>query len=169
MQSISFLYCKIVKMASISGRIDVEKFFGTKFEMWKLKMEDLLIDRDLWDAVDENKSRPADPTLAAQYDVMDRKAKGLIRLCLADSILINVHEESTAKKLWKKLSEIYQAKSLVNKIFLRKKLHSLRIEEGGRIFEYLESFNMLVTQLTSVGVPMDEEERCQILLCSLPD
>lgn len=94
-------------------------------------MKDLLIDQDLWDAVDENKSRPADLTLAAQYDVIDRKAKGLIRLCLADSILINVHEEFTAKKLWKKLSEIYQAKSLVNKIFLRKKLYSLRMEEGG--------------------------------------
>ena len=33
-------------------------FFGTNFEMWKLKMEDLLIDRNLWDAVDENKIRP---------------------------------------------------------------------------------------------------------------
>ena len=69
--------------------------------MWKLKMEDLLIDQDLWDAVDENKFRPIDSTLAVQYDVTDRKAKGLIRLCLADSILINVHEEPTAKKLWK--------------------------------------------------------------------
>lgn len=28
---------------------------------------------------------------------------------------------------------------------------------------------MLVTQLTLVGVPMDEEERYQILLCSLPN
>ena len=28
---------------------------------------------------------------------------------------------------------------------------------------------MLVTQLTSIGVWMDEEERCQIFLCSLPD
>lgn len=79
----------------------------------------------------KNKHRPADLTLTTQYDVTDRKAKGLIRLCLADSILINVHEESTAKKLWKKLSEIYQAKSLVNKIFLRKKLYSLRMEEDG--------------------------------------
>ena len=65
--------------------------------------------------------------------------------------------------------KIYQVKSLVDKIFLRKKLYSLRMEEGGQIFEHLEKFNMLVTQLTSVGVPMDEEERCQILLCSLPD
>ena len=28
---------------------------------------------------------------------------------------------------------------------------------------------MLVAQLVSVGVKMDEEEKCQILLCSLPD
>ena len=28
---------------------------------------------------------------------------------------------------------------------------------------------MLVTQLTSVGLPVDDEERCQILLCSLPN
>lgn len=60
-------------------------------------------------------------------------------------------------------------KSFVNNIFLRKKLYSLRMEEGGKFFEHLERFNMLVTHLTSVGVPMDEEERCQILLCSLPD
>ena len=75
----------------------------------------------------------------------DIKAKGLIKLCLVGSILINVHEEPTTKKLWKKLSEIYQLKSLVNKIFLRKKLYSLRMEEGGWIYEYLEIFNMLVT------------------------
>ena len=90
-------------------------------------------------------------------------------MCLGDLILINVHEEPTAKKLWKKLSEIYQEKSLVNKIFLRKKLYSLRLEEGGQSFEHLKKINMLLTQLTLVGMPMDEEERCQILLCSLLD
>ena len=40
------------------------------------------------------------------------------------------------------------------------------MEKGGQISKHLESFNMLVTQLTSIEVPMDEEERCQILLCS---
>ena len=125
----SFLCCRIEKMANMSRRIDVEKFYGTNFEMWKLKMEDILIDQDLWDAVDENKFRPINLTLATQYDVTDIKAKGLIRLCLADSILINVYEEPTTKKLWKKLSEIYQVKSLVNKIFLRKNLYSLRMDE----------------------------------------
>ena len=60
-------------------------------------------------------------------------------------------------------------KSLVKKIFLRKKLYSLRMEEGGQISEHLESFNMLVTNLTSFRVSMDEEKTCQILLCLSPD
>jgi len=107
--------------------------------------------------------------LATAYDVMDHKAKGLIKLCLTNSVLINVHEEPSVKKLWKKLSEIYQEKSLVNKIFLRKKLYSLRMEEGGQSVDHLEAFNMLVAQLALVGVKMDEEVRCQILLCSFPD
>ena len=104
MQKFLFLCCRIAKMSSTSGRIEVERFFGTNFEMWKLKMEDLLVDRDLWDAVDEKKFRLIDPTLAEKYDVTDRKAKGLIKFCLANLILINVHEEPIAKKLWKNLS-----------------------------------------------------------------
>lgn len=34
-------------MASTS-RLEMEKFNGTNNELWKLKMEDLLVHRDLW-------------------------------------------------------------------------------------------------------------------------
>ena len=34
-------------MAS-SGKIEIEKFNGQSFELWKLKMEDLLVDKDQW-------------------------------------------------------------------------------------------------------------------------
>ena len=42
-------------MESMLRRID-----GTKFEMWKLKMEDLLIDWDLYDEINENKKNLTD-------------------------------------------------------------------------------------------------------------
>jgi hypothetical protein len=45
-------------MASSSRRIEVDKIF----EMCKLKMEDMLIDLDLWDDFDENVSSLVDPT-----------------------------------------------------------------------------------------------------------
>ena len=35
-----------------SGKIEIEKFNGQSFELWKLKMEDLLVDKDQWIAVD---------------------------------------------------------------------------------------------------------------------
>ena len=38
-------------MAS-SGNIEIEKFNGQSFELWKLKMEDLLVDKDQWIIVD---------------------------------------------------------------------------------------------------------------------
>ena len=38
-------------MASI-GKIEIDKFNGQSFELWKLKMEDLLVDKDQWIAVD---------------------------------------------------------------------------------------------------------------------
>ena len=35
-----------------SGKIEIEKFNGQSFELWKLKMEDLLVDKHQWIAVD---------------------------------------------------------------------------------------------------------------------
>ena len=38
-------------MAS-TGKIEIEKFNGQSFELWKLKMEDLLVDKDQRNVVD---------------------------------------------------------------------------------------------------------------------
>eukprot|EP00253_Pinus_taeda_P011213 PITA_11213 len=35
-----------------SGKIEIEKFNGQSFELWKFKMEDLLVDKDQWVTVD---------------------------------------------------------------------------------------------------------------------
>eukprot|EP00253_Pinus_taeda_P003694 PITA_03694 len=35
-----------------SGKIEIDKFNGQSFELWKLKMEDLLMDKDQWIMVD---------------------------------------------------------------------------------------------------------------------
>lgn len=81
--------------------MEVEKFNGSNFELWKLKMEDLLEDRDLGEAV----SHAAKPTTISQadWDLKDRKAKGLIRLYLADLVLLNVLHEKIANSLWTRL------------------------------------------------------------------
>ena len=42
-------------MASTLGRIEIEKFNETYFKLWKLKVEDMLVDRDLWISMSRNK------------------------------------------------------------------------------------------------------------------
>ena len=35
-----------------SSKMEIEKFNGQSFEMWKLKMEDMLVEIDQWIAMD---------------------------------------------------------------------------------------------------------------------
>jgi hypothetical protein len=101
------------------------------------------------------------------WEKLDRRARSTIRLCLTDSVLLNVSGESTAKELWNKLGNLYQSKFLVNKLFLRKKLYHLRMEDGDSVTKHLN--DTLVSQLVSVNITIAEEDKCITLLCSLPD
>jgi hypothetical protein len=50
-----------------------------------------------------------------EREKLERRERSTIRLCLADSVLMNVSDEDSAKKLWDKLGSLYQSMSLVNK------------------------------------------------------
>jgi hypothetical protein len=68
----------------------------------------------------------------------------MIRLCLVDSVLLNVLGEYSAKKLCDKLGSLYQLKSMVNKLFLRKKLYLPRMSEGNSVTGHLNAFSTII-------------------------
>ena len=86
------------------------------------------MDKDQWIAVDLG-TKPTGVS-DEEWKKLDQKAKSTIRLCVSDSVLLNVSGEATVKALWDKLGTLYQSKSLVNKLFLRKKLYNLRMKDG---------------------------------------
>jgi hypothetical protein len=59
-----------------NSKMEIEKFYGKSFELWKLKMEDLLVDRDQWIAVDLGIAPTG--TSANDWKNLDRKAKSTI-------------------------------------------------------------------------------------------
>ena len=73
------------------------------------------------------------------------------------------------KKLWDKLAILYQSKSMVNKLFLQKKLYLMRMSDGGSVTEHRNSFNIVISQLVSIDIKITKEENCIRLLCSLSD
>ena len=130
-------------MAS-GGKIKINKFNGQSFELWKLKMKDLLVDKEVqWIVVDPG-TKPM-TMLDEDWKKLDRKAKSTIQLCVSDSVLLNVSGEATMKNLWDKLGTLYQYKSLVNNFFLWKKMYNLRMKDGELVTEHLNAFNTVVS------------------------
>jgi hypothetical protein len=56
-----------------NSKMEIEKFNGKSFELWKLKREDLLVDRDQWITVDPGTA----PTRTSidDWKKLDQKAK----------------------------------------------------------------------------------------------
>ena len=70
-------------------RIEINKFDDQKFELWKPKMEDLLIDRKKWIVVDPGTK----PTRTSQeyWEKLERREMSTIKLCLSNSVLLNIY------------------------------------------------------------------------------
>jgi hypothetical protein len=81
--------------------------------------------------------------------VFGRKERNIIRICLSDLVSLRIYEEKMRSSLYKKLGDLYQDKYLVNKLLLRKTLFSLKICDDDFVVDYLNSFNIIVTQFIS--------------------
>ncbi|KAH9660160.1 hypothetical protein KPL70_024117 [Citrus sinensis] len=67
------------------------------------------------------------------------------------------------------ISDLHLAKSLHNKIFLKRKLYTLRMTESTTMTDHINTLKTLFSQLTSLGHNIEENERAELLLQSLPD
>ena len=76
------------------GKLKVEKFNGQNYQLWKMKMEDYLYQKDLYLLLG-GKSKQSVAMKDEKWEVLDRKALGTIRLCLASSVAFNISKEKT--------------------------------------------------------------------------
>ena len=63
---------------------------------------------------------------------------------------------------------LYMTKSLTNKLYLKKRLHQLKIEEGTSIRKHVSLFMKAILDLKSIDVEVKEEDQSIMLLYSLP-
>jgi hypothetical protein len=105
-------------------------------------MEDILIDREQWTTICPH-TQPIGMS-TEEWEKLERRASSTIRLCLADSVLLNVSSEYSANKLWDKLGSLYQSKYLVNKLLLRNKFYLMRMSEGSLVTDHLNVFNTVL-------------------------
>ena len=90
-----------------------------------------------------------------------------IQLCLADEVMYNMMDEETTMGIWSRLETLYMMKSLSNKLYLKKQLYGLRMKGGTAALEHLNFFNKVISELLTVDVKIDEEDKALIFLSSL--
>ena len=67
------------------GKFRVEKFNGQNYQLWKMQMEDYLYQKDLYLSLG-GKEKQSAAMKDEEWEVLDRKALGTIRLFLASSV-----------------------------------------------------------------------------------
>lgn len=154
------------KYGILNAEYEVEKFDGTNnFSMWQCEVMDLLIQQELDIAL---KDQPDDWT-EKEWDRINRKACGTIRLCLAKDQKYFVMRETNAKDLWKKLEDKFMSKSVENRLYLKKKLFHFQYRSGISMIEHLNDYNKVLTDLQNLEVDILDEDKALLLWNSLPD
>jgi hypothetical protein len=144
----------------------VEKFNGQNYYLWKMQMENYLYQKDLFLPLGGLAKKPV-ATKDKEWEILDRKALGTIRLSLAASVAFNISKEKTTKGLMDALAKLYEKPSASNKVFLMRRLFNMKMSEGGSIADHLNDFNTVTNQLSSVKVDFVDEVKALLILCSL--
>ncbi|KAG8498240.1 hypothetical protein CXB51_007432 [Gossypium anomalum] len=121
---------------------------NTRFALWQIKMQAVLAQMDLEDAllwIDKMPSTLTDEEKKRK----DRKALTQLHIHLSNEILQDVMKEKIAAALWKRLEQICMSKTLTSKLYMKQRLYAHRLEE-------------------SMEVQYDKEDLGLILPCSLP-
>jgi hypothetical protein len=148
------------------GKFRVKKFNSQNYQLWKMNMEDYLYKKDLFLPLGGIAKKPV-ATKDEEWEILDKKALGTIRLSLTVSVTFNISKEKTTKGLMDALAKLYEKPLTSNKVFLMKRLFNMKMSEGGFVADHLNDFNTVTNQLSYVKVDFDDEVRALLILCSL--
>ena len=105
------------------GRFRVKKFNNQNYQLWKMRMEDYLYQRDLYLPL-SGKIKKLTSMTDTEWDILDKKALRTIRLCL---VAFNISNETTTEGLMSALAKLYEKPSVSNNVFLMKRLFNMKM------------------------------------------
>lgn len=146
-------------------RFSITKLNNVNYDIWKSKVELLLVKEDLWHTVNEDK--PANPD--AKWIKADGQARAIIGLLLEDDQFIHFKSTTTAKEAWEALKKYHQKASLSNQVHLLKRIINLKLTEDGDMEKYIHEMLSLVDRLAAIGEVLKEKLTISIMLSNLPD
>lgn len=149
---------------------NIDPFDGTNFSSWKFRMTLILKEKDVFEVIEHifNETIYNTEAKVREYKTKDVKARSLIVQCVTDGQLELLKNKESAYDMWKCLEEAFEKKGIAGQMFLRKKLLTMRYEEGESFDDFISEFDKTIRLLKEAGAELRDEDAICNLLMSLP-
>ena len=89
-------------------------------------------------------------------------------LNLSDNVIRQILEEDTAHKIWKKLENLYAIKDLPNKMYMREKFFTYKMDPSNNLTDNLDE-KYVVSEFKSLEDKLIDDNEAFVLLNSVPE
>lgn len=152
-------------MAAESVNSVLPKFDGKNFSNWLFRIKAVMEEKNCLGAleitVEEAKSKKKTDK---DFKKCDIKAKNLIIQTVSDTYLEYIKTD-TAAEMIDNLKKVFDRKSSISKLYLRKQLLNLKYNRKEGLIQHFTKFDRIVSEIESCGTKMDESDKvCHLLL-----
>jgi hypothetical protein len=146
-------------------KFNIMKFNGTdNFGLWQRHAKDLLVQQGMVKALYGTKP---DDMSNIDWKELEVKAVATIWLCLGDDVMYHGMDKESLAAVWLKLEIRYMSKSLMNTIYLKQRLYSLKMVDASDLGQQINVFNQVINNLKRVNLKFKDEDKALMLLNSL--
>lgn len=153
-------------MAEGMGKILLPEFTGTNFGTWLFRLNCILEEKGCIEAIQDLKE---EDKKSKEFLKKDSKARSLIVCTLADKYLEYVRNASSALEMIEKLRKIFERKSTLSSLYLRKQILTLKCGQNEELCEHFNKFDSMIRQLEETGSKLSEQDKVCHLLLSMDD
>ncbi len=104
-----------------------------------------------------------------QGPITMKKTKAFALLCehLTDAQLAYIQYCDNVRSAWEALCGVHEVKTIGNKLFLRRRFFTIKMQEGDDMFVHINTLKALADQLRSMEVNITDEDVYMVLFMSL--
>ena len=150
----------------------VEKLNDTNYASWKYSMKLLLMDRELWSVVSGTLKAPeaaATATEKEKFETKKTKALSTIGLGVSTDLHHLISDCEDPKIVWDTLKAVFEPKSRVRILQLKRKLVNIRLLEGETMTNYLGRIMTVVRDLKEADDEVKDTDVAYMMMAGLPE
>eukprot|EP00733_Pompholyxophrys_punicea_P000255 Pompholyxophrys_punicea_v1_NODE_55_length_4195_cov_3.523671.p2 type:complete len:484 gc:universal NODE_55_length_4195_cov_3.523671:106-1557(+) len=144
----------------------IVRFNGSNFNLWRMRLECVLLEKDLFEALDD---APEDERELQWWKIKDRKAKACLLLRINDDLVESTSEMGeTTMEVLEAMKRRYASVGMVSQLTARREVLELRMKEGEDIKSHISHLEASLRKLKLAGGEMADPDCIATLLLSLP-